>query len=104
MTRPSEINEVFTVLVRYGLGMKPSELNEAEHRDQRRIIKRMLEENDVDILIDAIKYGMPNVWPFSEDGRAFAALDLEQNLLKAKAEAAVARREGRIAYRPGRLA
>ena len=91
---------VLKTLLRYGLGMKMSELSRGEVEDQLHIIRRLLLDSTASILCDAIQYGMPNVWPFSEDGRAFAAKDLENNLLKAKAEAAVARWEGRIAYRP----
>lgn len=96
-----DVDRVFTALVRYGLRMKGSDLSLKEIHRQRTIIEDLLSENSAEILIHAIQYGMPRVWPFSEDGRAFAASDLENNLLKAKAEAAKSRRAGEIAYRPG---
>jgi hypothetical protein len=96
------VEAVFRALVRYGLNMRPSKLSEKERQYQKSIIRELLEFNDPQTLIDAIQYGMPNVWPFSDDGRAFAAADLEKNLLKAKAESGRAAREGRIAHRPRR--
>jgi len=90
---------VLRCLCRYGLGMELNELTQAEIEDQFRIVRRLLDDNSESILCDAIQYGMPNVWPYSE-GQAFTANDLSNKLLNAKAEAAVCRREGRIAYRP----
>ncbi len=100
MSREREADIVYKALLRYGLSLKASQVPHSEEVRQKRIILSLLEENPYAELVDAIQYGMPNVWPFSTDGRAFAAGDLEQNLLKARAEAAAARREGRVAYRP----
>jgi len=90
---------VLRCLCRYGLGMDLGELTRSELEDQFRTIRRLLDDNTEDILCDAIQYGMPNVWPYSE-GQAYTANDLATKLLNAKAEAATCRKEGRIAYRP----
>ena len=102
MATINEAELVFQAILRYGLRLRATDVSPNEAMKQKAIIREMLTENTVEGLIEAVQYGMPQVWPFSEDGRAFAAGDLEKNLLKAKAEAGKARRAGEIAYKPGR--
>ena len=98
----NETDLVLQALLRYGLRMKRTALSAKEIHRQKVVIEDLLSENDAETLIDAIRYGMPNVWPYTEDNRTFSAVDLEKNLLKAKAEAGQTKRAGEIAYRPGR--
>lgn len=92
------VDDVLLTLVVHGLDMQPHELSETETARQRKLIEELLEDNDPTILIQAIRYGMPEVWPFSE-GRVFDASDLRNNLLKAKASAGMKRRAGQIPTR-----
>ena len=97
------IMKAFGALCVYGLKMHPNELTSKESHYQQSIIRQLLEDNEADTLIDAIRFGMPNVWPFSEQSdtgelRVFSAEDLKRKLLEAKAAAAQARRAGRTPY------
>lgn len=89
------VNIVYQALVLYGLTMNYNDISKKEAGDQKHVIRTLLKDNKPSTLVEAIKYGMPNVWPFTE-GRAFDARDLRDNLLKAKAEAGARRRSGSI--------
>ena len=102
-----DVQNVYKALLQYGLRIRQSELTSNEAIRQKNVIRGLLAENNSDVLIDAIKYGMRNVWPFSEvndmgQARVFSAVDLEAKLLEAKASASQMRRAGQIAYRPRR--
>jgi len=99
----NSIMRVYGALCVYGLRMHPNDLTSKESHYQQSIIRQLLEDNDADTLIDAIRFGMPNVWPYSEQSdtgepRVFSAENLKQKLLEAKAAAAQARRAGRTPY------
>ena len=98
----NDVERIYRAILRYGLKLRSTDVPHSEAMRQKAIIRELLTENSTDTLLDAIKYGMHQVWPFSEDGRSFAAGDLEKNLLKAMGEAGKARRAGEIAYRPRR--
>jgi hypothetical protein len=101
---PSDVVRVFKALCHHGLRMDWKELSPKEADYQQRIIRELLQDNNADTLIDAIRWGMPHVWPYTEteDGmpRVFSAEAVRKNLLEAKAAAAQFRRAGRTPYRP----
>jgi len=90
------LRDVFRALVIHGLRMEMKDLSRHERNDQLKVLRRILEHNEPGPVIQAIKHGMPNVWPFSEDARSFDAHDLEKNLLKAKSEVGNLRRRGQL--------
>lgn len=92
------VERVFKALRVHGLQMRLSDFTPSERDRQRQTIQGLLKTNDADTLVRAIRYGMPNVWPFL-DGRAFDADDLRRNLLKAKAEASRASQAGEHLWR-----
>jgi len=92
------VEHVWKALLLYGLRLREKDITRREEQEQKKVIRELLEDNRVGILVDAIKFGMGHVWPFSEDGRAFAAKDLRDNLLKAKGEVGTARRQGTIPH------
>jgi hypothetical protein len=75
------------------------------HRDvaaQSAIVHRILDDEDgipTRVICDAIQYGMPNIFPVTENGY-FDARDVERYLHKAKAVAAALRDRGKIPTTP----
>lgn len=95
---PSDLNKVYRTLCQRGLKMSPSSVPAAIAQREQRTLRKLLGEVPTEDLINAIEWGMPNVWPFSEDGRPFDAKDLERNLIKALGESSRRERRGEIPY------
>lgn len=94
----NEVDKALVALVKQGLQMQVDDLSRNEQARQRRALGELVKEYGAASVVRAIRHGMPGVWPFS-DGRAFDAIDLRDNFLKARAEAARMVREGRVPTR-----
>lgn len=96
-----DVTRVLKALCVYGLQIHPVNLTGREEEQERRMLRGLLTENSASVLIEAIKYGMPHVWPFSKDDgdHVFTAQDLRNKLLNAKGEAGKQRRQGAIPVR-----
>lgn len=93
-----DADTVLYAICQFGLRMNPADLSPNEHRRQLELVETMLQDHGRREIVEAVRYGMQDVWPFSE-GRPFDAKDVRNNLLKAKAVAAQKRRAGDIPSR-----
>ena len=96
MTRRQEIAMAICL---HGLRMAPRQLSATELAEVGRWTDRIIAAQGgvpTREIVEAIRHGMPRVWPFSEDGRSFDARDVYRNITKAKGAAAVLRKAGRI--------
>ena len=96
----SDRDRILRVILSHGLGLRPSELTAREASNQLAVVDELLRDNDASTLYYAIRYGMPEVWPFSEDGRAYDAVDVRSNILKAKAAVGRLRQSGKLPHTP----
>jgi hypothetical protein len=94
--RAREVDQAFGALCCYGLRMPPGDVPQAAAKQQKRILRRVLDTTPLDTVLAAMQHGMAHVWPFSEDGRSWDAVDLDRNLLKAMGEAAKRRRRNEV--------
>ena len=99
MSAPADrFGRVLWYLCYYGLGQRPEEVGAHDLAVQAGLVRGILEEQDgvsTKVLCDAIQYGMPHIFPVSENGY-FDGRDLHRYLHKAKAVAAKLRAAGRI--------
>ena len=92
------LNQVCYAVCLYGLHSDPFDLTESERAEVRRQMVGMLKDQDgvsTKELVEAIRFGMQEVWPFMERG-FFDARDVRSNIVKAKAATARRRRRGEI--------
>lgn len=90
--------EVFVALCRYGMRQHWSQLGRGEKERQFAFVQKLLLRQEgvpTQALVEAIRFGMPKVWPHSQEGY-FDGSDLLKSIEKAKAVAARERRAGRI--------
>jgi hypothetical protein len=81
-----------------GLKQTPSQLTTSELEEQRQLAETLILKQDgvpIQHLIEAIRFGMPKVWPFSQQ-QYFDARDVLNNITKAKAAAATLRRRSQL--------
>ena len=91
--------QIALAICQYGLRQAPSRLSSWEVQQTGEWVDKIIATQHgipTQQIVEAIRHGMPRVWPFSEDGRAFDAKDVYKNLSKAKGAAAVMRQAGRI--------
>lgn len=84
------------VVLTCGLHMETSDLSDKEIERQAEACLSVLQHCTLAQAVQAVRWGMPTVWPFSEDNRSFDAVDLSRNLLKARAGAKAAWTRGEI--------
>lgn len=92
------INQVCFAVCLYGLHVHPNQLSEAEREEIKKHMEAMLRTQEgisTKEIVEAIRFGMKDVWPFLERGY-FDAKDVRNNISKAKAAAAKMRRRGQI--------
>lgn len=83
---------------KYGLRMVPHQLASGELKQLHSQARKLLIAQDGVPLLElcqAIRYGMPRLWPFTENG-FFDGRDVVRNITKAKAIAANMRQQGTI--------
>lgn len=86
----------------HGLNQLPRQMSAKDLAVQAGIVRKMLEDEDgisTQLICEAIQYGLPHVFPISENGY-FDARDAARYLPKAKAVAATLRRQGKIPTTP----
>jgi hypothetical protein len=86
LANEKQVEAVFQALCAHGLRIPAKDLTSRDRQREKATIREILEDRDPQEVIEAIRYGMPNVWPFL-DGRVFNARDLRENFLKARGEA-----------------
>lgn len=99
MSKDKEVQKVAVTICRHGLGVAPASLAPGEWRTLLSHARRLLEEQkgvEVDEIVQAIRYGMRKVWPFTEEFRTFDGKDVLRNITKAKGAAATLRTAGLI--------
>lgn len=96
----NEVDVLLQAVCVYGLRMKVEDLPKRERARQIEALQGLLDDGyTAGDLWDALRYGMPETWPFL-DGRPYDAADLRANTLKAVAQAKKARQERRTFHRP----
>lgn len=93
---------VLWYLCYYGLGQEPSAMGPSELAVQHGLVRELLKDQanvPTSVLLEAIQYGMPHIFPISENGY-FDGRDLIRYLHKAKAVAAKLAAAGRIPTTP----
>lgn len=95
MATERQVESVFQTLCSHGLRIPAKDLTSKDRQKEKATIREILADREPQEVIDAIRYGMPSVWPFL-DGRVFNARDLRENFLKARGEAGKVRRRGQI--------
>ena len=92
------INQVCFAVCLYGLHAHPNELSEGDREEIKKHMEAMLRTQEgvsTKELVEAIRHGMHDVWPFLERG-FFDARDVRNNIAKAKAAASKMRKRGEI--------
>jgi hypothetical protein len=91
--------QLVAMVIFHGLKLLPEDLTDEDILEQLKWIRKCWTRLKIkSSLIGAIKYGMRDVWPFSEDGRPWDAKDLHSNLLKAVSSSGAARRRGEVPF------
>ena len=86
----------------HGLHQLPRQMSAKDLAVQAGIVRGIMKDEDgisTQLICEAIQYGLPHVFPISENGY-FDARDVARYLPKAKAEAATLRRQGKIPTTP----
>lgn len=92
------LNQVCVAICIYGLHVQPRDVPEAERAMIRKQVELMLSTQagvPTRELVEAIRYGMYEVWPFTQQAY-FDARDVRNNIAKAKAVANRMRLAGKI--------
>ena len=92
------INQVCWSVCLYGLHQHPNQLSDYEREMIKKQMELMLKSQDgvsTKELVEAIRHGMKEVWPFLERG-FFDARDVRTNISKAKAAASKQRGRGEL--------
>ena len=90
---------VLAAICFYGLKLHPRQLSPGERDHMLKWVKKILNLQRgvaTSEIVNAIRHGMPRVWPFSEDGRSFDAQDVYNNITRAKGATATLERGGRV--------
>lgn len=98
MATEKQVGAVLRQLCVFGLRLRPEDLASSERKRQKDTIRALLHEQEPQELLDAIEYGMPNIWPFAESAQPFDAYDLRRHLVKALGEAGRRRRRGSVPF------
>ena len=92
------INQVCYAVCLYGLHQHPNELSHGDREEIKKHMTIML-SHQVGVptkeIVEAIRHGMKEVWPFLERG-FFDARDVRNNIAKAKAAASNKRKRGEL--------
>lgn len=86
----TDADKLLNEVCRHGLGVPLGGLTPREQDYQRQVVQRIIDRQEgvpFKVLLVAARYGMRKVWPFTEEHRPYDAVDLEKNILKAKAAA-----------------
>lgn len=86
----------------HGLHQTPQQLSPKDLAVQAGILRDILSDQEgvsTTVLCQAIEYGMPHIFPISENGY-FDARDVARYLVKAKAAAAAMRQQGKMPISP----
>lgn len=83
-------------IIKHGLRMDPEKLTRREKMDILDDVEALIDEgHDPANLVNAARFGMDKVWPFSE-GQSWDSRDFRDNVTKAKSAASRLRRAGRL--------
>jgi hypothetical protein len=95
----SRHEQIVAAIAYYGLRVHPDQLPPGERKDLDKWVRKITEQQEgvsTKELVEAIRHGMPRVWPFNQNGEPYDGRDVYQNIAKAKSAAATMRQSSRI--------